>query len=526
MRNIPAQSVRLAELVAAISLATDIGMGQPMEQAMRTCLLGMRVAHALNVDDHECCDVYYLALLRFIGCTSDAHEEAQYADGDEIAHRANLAPLLGGEAPEFLRYMLRDFAAGSPPLTRARLVAGALAEGTGHGKRTIAIHCEIAQMLAGRIGLQSSVAMAVGQIFERWDGRGIPGELKGEEIPIAARIAAVARDADVLYRLGGIELLKETLLRRRGRAHDPAVVDAALDQAPEWASTVESESIWELVLASEPPPQRTVLDVRLDEVLGAFGDFADLKSPWTLGHSSGVARLAEGAASSSGLDHNTTTGLRRAALLHDLGRAGIPNGIWDKPAPLSHTEWKRVRLHPYLSERILAQSGALRPLASLAGSHHERLDGSGYHRGSPATVLGTEARILAAADAYQAMTQPRPYRPALPSETAAGELQREAAAGRLDRDAVAAVLEAAGHEPAEGRHSWPARLTDREIEVLRLIVRGASNREVAQDLRISPKTVGRHVENIYNKIAVSSRPAAALFAAEHGLLRESGTFAR
>jgi HD-GYP domain-containing protein (c-di-GMP phosphodiesterase class II) len=506
-------------MVAAISLATDIGMGQPMEQAMRTCLLGVRVACALNVGDRASCDVYYLALLRFIGCTSDAHEEAEYSGGDEIAHRAKLAPLLGGEAPEFLRYMLGDFAAGSSPLTRVRLVAGALAEGTGHARRTIAIHCEIAQMLARRIGLESSVAIAVGQIFERWDGQGIPGELKGEEIPIAARIAAVARDADVLYRLGGVELMKETLLRRRGRAYDPMVVDAVLDQAPEWATTVKSESIWELVLAAEPPPQRTVLDVRLDEVFGAFGDFADLKSPWTLGHSAGVAQLAEGAARSSGLDEGAVTGLRRAALLHDLGRTGIPNGIWDKSGTLSHTEWELVRLHPYLAERILSQSGTLQCLAPLAGSHHERLDGSGYHRGSPATLLSSEARILAAADAYQAMTQPRPYRPALSPETAAGELQREAAAGRLDQQAVAAVLEAAGHEPAPARHGWPAGLTDREVEVLRLIVRGTSNREVARELRISPKTVGRHVENIYNKIDVSSRPAAALFAAEQGLLQ-------
>jgi HD-GYP domain-containing protein (c-di-GMP phosphodiesterase class II) len=519
MQNRPIQSVRLAELVAALSLATDIGMGQPMEQAMRTCLLGVRVARALRLADRECSDVYYLSLLRFIGCTSDAHEEAQYAGGDEIALRANLAPLLGGETAEFMRYMFGHFAEGSPPLSRVRLVAGALAEGAGHARRTIAVHCEIAQMLAGRIGLETGVAQAVGQIFERWDGKGIPGELAGEEIPIAARIAAVARDTDVFYRLGGLELVAEVLVRRRGRAYDPSVVDAVLAQGQDWASAVESESMWELVLASEPSPQRTVLDVRLDDVLGAFGDFADLKSPWMLGHSSGVARLAERAAHSCGLDETATIGLRRAALLHDLGRTGIPNGIWDKAGPLSRAEWERVRLHPYLSERILSQSQALQTLAPLAGSHHERLDGSGYHRGSPATTLSTEARILAAADAYQAMTQPRPYRPALLPEMVRAELQREVAAGRLDHDAVAAVLAAAGHEPASARHSWPAGMTDREVEVLRLIVWGTSNREVAHQLRISPKTVGRHVENIYNKIGVSSRPVAALYATEHGLLR-------
>ncbi|MER3486549.1 MAG: metal-dependent phosphohydrolase, partial [Chloroflexota bacterium] len=209
---------------------------------------------------------------------------------------------------------------------------------------------------------------------------------------------------------------------------------------------------------------------------------------------------------------------RRAALLHDLGRLGVPNGIWEKPGPLTAAEWERVRLHPYLTERILSRCTALAPLAILAGSHHERLDGSGYHRGIPASLLPPSARILAAADSYQAMTQARPYRPAYSAEAAAQQLQGEADAGKLDRQAVQAVLEVAGHIVTPVRPVWPAGLSDREVEVLRLITTGLSNREVAHRLKISPKTVGHHVEHIYNKIGVSTRAGAALFALQHDLL--------
>jgi HD-GYP domain-containing protein (c-di-GMP phosphodiesterase class II) len=187
---------------------------------------------------------------------------------------------------------------------------------------------------------------------------------------------------------------------------------------------------------------------------------------------------------------------------------------------LSQLEWERVRLHPYLTERILAHSPALGRVALLAGSHHERLDGSGYHRGSDSAALSKAARILAAADAYQAMGQPRPYRPPLGEKLRAAELQKEMDAGRLDRDAGRAVLAAAGQAVPPARTSRPNGLTEREVEVLRLISRGASNRVVARELVISPKTAGRHIENIYAKINVSSRAAAALFALQNGLLRD------
>jgi DNA-binding CsgD family transcriptional regulator len=204
--------------------------------------------------------------------------------------------------------------------------------------------------------------------------------------------------------------------------------------------------------------------------------------------------------------------------VHDLGRVAIENGVWDRAGPLTTSEWERVRLHPYFTERILARCGPLAPLVEVASSHHERLDGSGYHRSLPGEAQSREARLVAAADVLVALVTDRPHRPALPPVEAAGVLEAEAAAGRLDADAVACVLAAAGSRSAPAPRAWPAGLTDREVEVLRLIARGRSNREVGERLFISAKTVGRHVENLYAKTGVSSRAAAALFAMEHGLL--------
>jgi HD-GYP domain-containing protein (c-di-GMP phosphodiesterase class II) len=235
-----------------------------------------------------------------------------------------------------------------------------------------------------------------------------------------------------------------------------------------------------------------------------------------------VAELAADAARQLDLDDDVVRRLRRAGLVHDLGRCGVGNGVWERAGPLSADDWERVRLHAYLTERILARTSLSDELAALAGAHHERLDGSGYHRSATAPTLGLPARTLAAADAYQAMTQDRPHRPRLRPAAAVAELSAEVAAGRLDARAVGAVVAASGTAATRLPSSWPAGLTDREVDVLRLTCRGLSNREVAARLVISVKTVGRHLENSYAKIGVSSRASAALFALTNGLLAEDG----
>jgi HD-GYP domain-containing protein (c-di-GMP phosphodiesterase class II) len=224
------------------------------------------------------------------------------------------------------------------------------------------------------------------------------------------------------------------------------------------------------------------------------------------------------AAAAAGLSDADATTLGRAALVHDVGRVGIPSGIWDRPGPLSAQQWERVRLHPYLGERVLHRSAVLAPFADVAARHHERADGSGYHRGAAGDQLALSARLLGAADAYHAMTEDRPHRLALTPADAASQLLDEVDAGRFDRVEVDAVLDAAGQVSRPPRVARPGGLTEREVDVLRLIARGRATKEVAATLGISPKTVGHHIEHIYAKAEVTTRAGATLFAMEHRLL--------
>jgi HD-GYP domain-containing protein (c-di-GMP phosphodiesterase class II)/DNA-binding CsgD family transcriptional regulator len=508
-----AESLRLAEFLAALSLATDLGMGQPLEQALRTCLIALALGQRLGLAPDDLADVYYVALLRFLGCSADAHEFAAMVGGDDIAVRAAIAPVLGGAPSEFASAVMPKIGAGQNPLVRAGLVVAMLRTGKERAREGIRAHCELSEHLATRVGLTAGVRTGLLAAFEQWDGQGLPNGWTGEQIPIAARIVFVARDIEIIHRLGGLERAVDTARRRRGAAYDPAVADAFLGDSSNVLSALETGSPWDAVLEQEPGRRPSVPETRLDAVLEAFADFVDLKSPFTVGHSRGVAELAATAVPDDALL------LRRAAFVHDLGRISVPNGIWDKPSRLTEGEWERVRLHPYHSERILARLQVLRPMATLAGMHHERLDGSGYHRASARADIPPTARVLAAADVYQAMTQPRAYRPALEPARAAQELEAMASSGRLDPDSVNKVLVAAGHAVRPSRTAWPAGLTDREVEVLRVICRGGTKKQVASMLSISPSTVDHHVRHIYDKAGVQSRAGATLFALEHDLLQ-------
>ena len=304
---------------------------------------------------------------------------------------------------------------------------------------------------------------------------------------------------------------------------DPAIVEVFIANARALLAEANAGDPRERILEVEPEPTVEKDQSELAQVAAAFGDLADLKTPFTHGHSKGVASLATAAANRLRLDTVSLSRLHLAALLHDVGRVGISNAIWEKPGSLTAAEWEQVRMHPYYSERILATSRAFEPVASVAGMHHERLDGSGYHRGCRARDIPAAHRVLAAADAFHAMTQRRPYREALTAEQAGAELARDSRDGRLDPDVVAAVLDAAGQRrPGHRRDLRPAGLSEREIEVLRLVADGCSNPEIAKRLTISRRTAEHHVQHVYSKIGVSSRAAAALFALEHDLLSQAG----
>ena len=497
----------VTELLASLSLATDLATGRPLGHGLSTSLLSMSLAREVGCDADQVRQVQQVALIRFLGCTSDAAETSVMAGGDELSFMTAFAPVHMGSSGESLRAMVGTVGAGQPLPRRARLVAAALAN-AGEGARGLAGHCEVGAMLARRLGLADRVTEALGYAYERWDGKG-PSGLVGDQIPLEVRVAMVARDADMFARIG--EDVASILRQRQGRAYDPAVVEAFIRLSPPLR-----DAEWEEVIRAEPEPATHIED--LDDALTAVADFVDIKSPWTRGHSRQVSDLAQGAGELAGVGSEESRLLGQAGLVHDLGRVGIENGIWDKSEGLGAGEWEKVRLHPYLTDRILSRCEALSRLSDLASSHHERLDGTGYHRGIPGGHLSDSARILAAADVLAALTAERPYRSARTLEEAAQVLQEEADDGALDPKAVAWVIAAAGGPPFRGGSPNPGGLTDREVEVLRLLARGHTNRRVGEDLFISPKTVGRHVENIYAKIGVSTRAGATVYAMEHRLL--------
>jgi HD-GYP domain-containing protein (c-di-GMP phosphodiesterase class II) len=509
--------VRLAELVAALSLGIDLGFGQPMEHVLRQCLIALRLAEGLGLDEEQRAVVYYTALLINVGCHSDAHEQAKWF-GDDIAMKSgkydhdfrSVRSALAG---------LRMLGAGRSPLHRLQIAIEFALSGHREVDTMIAQHAEMASMLAADLELPLEVLDGLGSSYERWDGRGWPGELGGDDVPVASRLAQAAEFFEVANRVGGMAAARELARERRGEQFDPAVCDLIEADAETMLSGLETVGTWETVIAAEPALAIVVSGERFDAALLAVANFVDLKSPYFLGHARAVSDVALAAGARLGLGEPELRTLRRAGLVHDLGRLGVSNAVLDKGGPLAGGDWERLRLQPYLTERMLRQSEALAPLAVIAIQHRERLDGSGYPRGLSGPAISQHARILGAADAYQAMREPRPHRPARSAEEAAAELRSEVRAGRLDSEAAEAVLGAAGHRVPR-RREGPAGLTQREVDVLRLLARGLSNKAIAEHLVISPKTVGNHVEHIYGKIGCSNRAAAGLFAMRHGLLPE------
>jgi HD-GYP domain-containing protein (c-di-GMP phosphodiesterase class II) len=510
----PGERVSTAEVIAALSLATDLGTGLPLEHGLESTLVAMRLGEQLGVDAETARQTYYACLLFYIGCTADAEVAAELFDGDL---HSSLTPAMFGSRAEVLRGLMRAVPPpGSAMPVRAAYVVRRLPAVARTHPRHLAAICEVGEMLTERLGLPVSVQSLFAGFTERWDGKGAPRGARADEIPLAVRIVHVARDAAYQRLLGGTEHAALVVRERGGGALDPHIAGALADHAEEILGTGATASRWDETLAREPGTGLTLQGDAVERALAAIGDFADLISPYLVGHSAGVAELASAAAARCGLDPADVSGVRRAALVHDLGRLAVPTRIWQKPGPLSADEWEQVRLHPYHAERVLSRSPFLADLAAVAGAHHERLDGSGYHRGTPGAALSLQARLLAAADAYHAMTEPRPHRDALPAERAAEELALEANSGRLDADAVTAVVEAAG-QPAPPLER-PAGLTEREAEVVGMLARGLQTKEVARTLGISVKTADHHVQNAYRKIGVSTRAAATLFAMEHGLV--------
>jgi HD-GYP domain-containing protein (c-di-GMP phosphodiesterase class II) len=514
--------LRLAEAAGVLSLATDLAMGEPLEHGLRTAVLAVRLAEAMALPEDDRVTVFYTGVLHFAGCTAESEIDARFF-GDELAARPQMMAVAFGSRLDLVTTAARVAHPGLARRARAAAMARSVFGGVAEFRRWAASHCDVARVLGARMGLSEQVQRALRHLWERWDGKGMPGELRGEQIPLAVRLMQVAQDADMAWQHGGTELAGRILAERAGSGLDPRAVRAFLELGDRVYEGMDAPSVWAEAMRAEPGSQPVVDGERLDACLSAIADFADLKSMWTVGHSRAVAQLAGQAGAAAGLASADIVLLRRAGLVHDIGRIAVPVHVWAKPGPLNRDEREQVRLHAYHSERVLGAAAALRPLARLAGSHGERCDGSGYHRGSRAGDLPLTAWLLAAADCHQAMREPRPHRAALSAAAAADQLSQEAAAGKLTPEAVNAVLTAAGQACRPVRR--PAGLSERECEVLSLLARGMATKQVARQLGISPKTCDHHIQSLYSKAGVYTRAGATLFALEHGLISPDQNFA-
>ena len=518
-----ATAVRRADFLMTLAYATDLATGQSRDFALRSCVLAMRLADAAGIDERERRNVYHQALLRYIGCNADTHLLAS-AFGDEIALRQDLARTDMGSHSEIVEVFTRAFTrffADLPPEELAKAVQQGLSEALQTSVPILAGHCEVAQRIAERIGLSEDIRENLGQLYERWDGHGLPRRLKGDAVKLPVRMVTLAQDIIALTEAHGPETMVAMIGKRRGGAYEPELADIFLADAERFLDGLDEPVSRETILALEPLPVAVLDEEACDEAFLAIADMVDMRMPLTFGHSRAVAGLADAAGRQMGLPASDIRDVRWAAYTHDIGELAVPVSTWMRAGALTVRETDAAHLHPYHGERALASLGEEgKPVAALVLRHHERLDGSGYHRYVRGNDLSPAARVLAAAEAFQTAREARPHRAALNDAAAAARLRSAVRDGKLCPEAVEAVLTSAGQSSRREPVERPAGLTPRETEVLRLIAAGLTAKEAAQKLDIAPKTADNHIQNLYSKIGVTTRAAAALYALERGLVQQ------
>jgi len=509
------EQIRLAELVATLSLATDHWSGNRLEQGLRGAIVAARLAEAAGAGEEEARAAYYLTMLRTVGCAGDG-DLGVLLFGDEMGAWGSHLP--NGSRLDVLTAVVAHVGRGAPPLGRVGKIVRAL-----FGLRELVsaaeTHCETGMRLAEALGVGEQVARGFGQMFERWDGAGHPAGLKHEAIDRAVRIAHLASDAQSMFSIGGLDAATAMVRARAKKGYDPALAERFLCRASSILEDIDPSSSWEAVLGAEPGRPLTLAGEAIDRVLCAMGEYADLKSEYFQGHSANVASIAAKAATCLGLSDGEIAEVRRAGYLHDLGRVSVPREIWDKKDPLTLSERERIRMHTYVTERILCRSSSLGAVSAIASMSHERLDNGGYHRRPSSFAMPVTARALAAADVYAALGEPRPYRDALSSDAAADALRRDARDAGLDPQVVNAILSSVGCASRPTPH--PVGLSRRQMQVLRLVARGLTNKEIAAALNVSVRTATHHLEAVFSRIGVTTRAAASLFAAQNGLIQHA-----
>ena len=520
--------IRTADLLGAFSLATDLAMGLHTEHGARCCYIGMHIAQQMELPLEQRTDLYYAELLKDAGCTTYTSQLAGSWLVDELAAKRDLQFFRNSRNPlDIASWLFKYVATGAPFPTRATHMLDFLVKGRAFMKEGFESTCHVASRIAQRLGMSKAVQDALMQVFEQWDGRGMPYRIKSDAISVISRIVLVTSFLEVFHRVEGRDAAKHVALARRGNAFDPSVVDAFLSMAQKesfWRG-LEEERVWDSVLSMEPEQSRYqhMGKEKLIDVALALADYADLKSPFLAGRSRRVADLAERIARRMRIPEPEVTHIYRAALVHDIGIVAVPSFVLNKPQDtLTEAEREQVRLHPYHSERILSKVPDLEPIIPLVAAHHEEMDGRGYHRGLRGVQIPLGARIIAVADRFDELTHDAPGSPGRELDQAVDVMGQEVGS-RLAPDAFQALTEDLSgvdrsHRQRTRQQEWPARLTDREVDVLRLIAKGLNRRQVAGALFIAEGTVRSHLEHIYSKIGVSNRAAAVLFAVEHDLL--------
>jgi putative nucleotidyltransferase with HDIG domain len=436
------RELRLSEVLGALSYALDITEGQPLGHSVRTCLIGMRLAEELGLPDEERSALFYALLLKDLGCSSNAAKVTALFGTDDIAAKRALKLVDWSRYVHAGAYAFRT--AGRDAWLRN--VVRAAKAGPEGARELTQIRCDRGAEIAYMLELPDGAAEAIRALDEHWDGGGNPAGLRGAAIPLPARILGLAQTVEVFFSAQGLPAALRMAKRRSGRWFDPALVHVLLrlrDDSAFWGAVAGSQTDAQVALA-EPHDQVLVADDdRLDRIAEGFARVIDAKSPYTFRHSSRVAEIAVAIGSQLGFDALALRDLRRAALLHDIGKLGVSNTILDKPGKLTDEEFARIKRHPDYTERILGRIGQFAELTEVAASHHEKLDGTGYHRSLTRRQMSLPARALAVADIYEAMTAHRPYRDAMAPETALGLIARDVPHA-LCADSFAALERALG----------------------------------------------------------------------------------
>ena len=436
-------NIRLSDLISALSVALDLTEGQPMGHSVRSCILGMRIAEELQLPPQLCSDLYYALLLKDAGCSTNSARLHQILGADEIQAKREIKfedwtkPSLSG-----LRYLMRNILTGAP-LTKRLIRAVQLGlEQNRNNAELIGARCERGAEIAMRLGLSETTAQAIRSLDEHWNGGGYGSGLKGESIPLLARIVNVSQTMEVFATERGPAAAVQVIRERCGTWFDPEIarVVRGLEHDSSLWLRVHSKDARELVMQMEPGILVPASNQRIDNICRAFADVIDAKSPYTYNHSVGVARAAVEIAEGMGLSPATITLVRRAALLHDLGKLSVSNAILEKPGKLTGDEWEVMRMHPVYTKLILQTIAGFENLAFIAGAHHERMDGKGYPDGLTAEQLPPTARVICVADVFQALSEKRPYREGLPFDVVFAMMEKDGAS-HLDPDCLAVLKE-------------------------------------------------------------------------------------